>query len=206
MLLFLMLLSTLRLPSPTQLPQSTGSQQVSAPSTAAVELEISGPRLIRAGDNLKFRAFLVNRSSKVIAFPSPTGHSPSGYYGPALQWRITRTDGRILPSPRLVYCPVVGPPRVVDDNFVFLQPGEQVEIAIPFDPSDYFIFPGKGFYRVSLQILFTPPSAGRNADGSLRWFSGVADPSAMSPDRLEKVMRSPRIEATSNTWTMYLSE
>jgi hypothetical protein len=100
----------------------------------------------------------------------------------------------------------VGTPKVVDDNFVFLQPGEQVQIAIPADPSDYFTFPGKGFYRVSLQVWFTPPSAGHSADGSQRWFSGVADPSAMRPDRLEKVMSSPRIEATSNVWTMYLSE
>jgi hypothetical protein len=71
-------------------------QEATFPARASVELEISGPRLIRAGQNLKFSAFLVNLSSQLIAVPSPTG-----VYGSRFNWTITDTTGRVLPVPSL---------------------------------------------------------------------------------------------------------
>jgi hypothetical protein len=172
----------------------------SSPARASVELEISGPRLIRAGQNLKFRVFLVNRSSQVIAVPSPTGG-----YRPSFNWTITDTTGRALPVPPLFICGTKSAPSVGDNDFIFLQPGERTQIMDVGDPSNYFLFPGKGSYRVSLALQFIPPRIWHSADGSLTHYSGISG-STMTPDKQDHLLNAPTIEAASNNWTVYLSD
>jgi hypothetical protein len=188
-------------PAPAQQP---AAQAVSSPATAAAELEISGPRLIRFGDDLKFHVFLVNRSPSTILFPSPAGH-----YRPGLEWTITDTSGTVLPPPNWYssfgYCPVVGRPSVGDDDFVFLKPGERIEITNPGDPSYFFSFPREGFYRVTLHLGFQPPRIWHSPDGSLTSYMGICG-STMSPGKQEKLLNTPPVDVTSNTWTMYLSK
>lgn len=189
-------------PAPAQQP---ATQAVSFPANAAAELEISGRHLIRFGDDLKFHVFLVNRSPSTILFPSPAGH-----YRPRLEWTITDTSGTFLPPPhwdtsRGFYCPVTGRPSVGDDDFVFLKPGERIEITNPGDPSDFFSFPREGFYRVTLHLGFQPPRIWHSPDGSLTSYTGISG-STMSPDKQEKLLNTPPVEVTSNTWTMYLSK
>ena len=175
-------------------------QEATSPARASVELEISGPRLIRAGQNLKFRAFLVNLSSQLIAVPSPTG-----VYGSRFNWTITDTTGRVLPVPSLFICGTMSAPSVGDDDFIFLQPGERTQIMDVGDPSNYFLFPGKGFYRVSLTLKFIPPRIWHSDDGSLTYYSGISG-STMAPDKQDHLLNAPTIEAASNSWTVYLSD
>jgi hypothetical protein len=191
--------------SPAPAQQPTAQAAASSPANAAAELEISGPRLIRFGDNLKFHVFLVNRSPSTILFPSPAGH-----YRPGLEWTITDTSGTVLPPPNWYrslgfFCPVVGRPPVGDDDFVFLKPGERIEITNPGDPSDFFSFPREGFYRVTLHLGFQPPRIWHSADGSLTSYVGISG-STMSPGIQEKLLNSPPVEVTSNIWTVYLSK
>jgi hypothetical protein len=189
-------------PTPAQQPVS---QAASLPVNAGVELQISGPRLIRFGDNLKFHVFLVNRSPSTILFPSPASR-----YRPGLGWTITDANGIVLPPPdwygsRGFYCPVTGRPSVGDDDFVFLKPGERIEITNPGDPSDFFSFPREGFYHITLHLGFQPPRIWHSADGSLTSYMGISG-TTMSADKQEKLLNTPPVEVTSNTWTVYLSK
>ncbi len=116
-------------------------------SPAQVELEITGPRLINRGDTLHFHAFLTNRSAETIIVPAP-----DGMLQPVMNWKITDTVGKDLPVPHygVGYCPVTSRPAVSDADFVSLKSGERMEIPVLGDPSDLVLFPGKGFYRISL--------------------------------------------------------
>lgn len=196
--LFAALFSAVGSPAPAPAHPSA-PQDISAQNSAPVELKISGPRLIHVGDNLKFRAFLVNRSSQLIAFPSPTSQ-----YGRSTYWTVTDGVGRELPGPIFYVCGTVARASVADSDFVFLRPGERMEITNPGDPSSNVFFNGKGFYRVSLSIDFTPPTIRHSADGTLTYYTGISG-STMSPDKQEKLLNTPKLQATSNVWTMYLN-
>jgi hypothetical protein len=199
-MIFVLLLSAF-LASGTPVPKPrTDPQKATSPARASVELEISGPRLIRAGQNLRFRAFLVNLSPQLIAVPSPTG-----VYGPSFNWTITDTTGRVLPVPSLFICGTKSAPSVGDKDFIFLQPGERTQIMDVGDPSSYFLFTGKGFYRVSLTLEFIPPRIWHSADGSHTYYSGISG-STMAPDKQDHLLNAPTIETASNSWTVFLSD
>jgi hypothetical protein len=195
--LFAALFSAAGFPAPAP-SHPSGPKDTSAQNSALVELEISGPRLIHVGDDLKFRTFLVNRSSQVIAFPSPTSQ-----YGRSTYWTVTDGAGRELPGPIFYVCGTVARASVADSDFEFLRPGERMEITNPGDPSNNVFFSGKGFYRVSLSLDFTPPTIRHSADGKLTYYTGISG-STMSPAKQEKLLSTPKLQATSNVWTMYL--
>jgi hypothetical protein len=180
------------------LPAATArGDEVAQP--AAVQLEITGPRLIHRGDEVHFRVFLTNRSPETIIIPSPTGACE-----PGLVWLITDSAGKPLPPPPAVgfFCPVTGRPAVGDSDFVLLNRGERIEIPVDGDPTDSVMFRGEGFYRVSVTYHFYPPKIWRSADGKTTYMTGISN-SRMTPAWLERVMKTPPIHATS-TLSMYL--
>jgi len=180
---------------------SPGQSQTAAPAVSPLELTISGPRYIRRGDDLKFIVTLTNRSDTPVAvrshllFGEETGFA----------WRITDAGGRLLPphiyDQKLFVCPVTGP--VMDFMVTVLQPGEKMDYPFAGDPSDSFVFPGKGFYKVTLSYVLAPTqyvavSPFRPADEK---------PGAYTPQqKVEMIKTQPRFETTSNVWQMYLGD
>jgi hypothetical protein len=179
----------------------------SASAAPEVQLIISGPQLIRADQDLRFRAFLVNRSTEPIVVPSP-----AGWYQAVLTWKITDTSGKMLPPNKrwMVFGDNVGAgqgPAFKDVDFVLLKPEEKTEIMNLGDPADRFVFEGKGFYEVTLHYSFSPPldtphivvGQGQSAEHSQ---FGLYH-STLSPELRSHLLKNP-IEATSNKWKMYL--
>jgi hypothetical protein len=178
-----------------------------APAAPEVQLTMGGPQLIRANQDLEFRAFLINRSAEPIVVPSPTG-----WYQAVLTWKITDTSGKMLQPNKhwRVIADNVGAgqgPAFKDADFVLLKPGEKTQIVNLGDPADRFVFEGKGFYEVTLHYSFSPPLdtpqtvVGQGPDAEHSQF-GLYH-STLSLEIRSHLLKSP-IEATSNKWKMYL--
>jgi hypothetical protein len=195
-----LLLLLFGLGSPVSSPRSF-APDTSHFDSAAVELEISGPRQIRAGDDLKFQAFIVNHSSRIIALPSSSSSAIwSGW------WKITDAFGRTLPTPPPeLICGTHFQPPIADKDVIFVLPGQRAEIKDVGDPSIFFIFPGKGSYRVSLTVGFVTPRIWRTSGGGTA-YSGLSPDSTISGGKLDELLHAPSINVTSQTWTMYLTD
>jgi hypothetical protein len=187
---------------PAYSPGQVQPTATAAATPSPIELTISGPRLIQRGDTLKFKVTLRNRSDKPVAVRPPV------LYGEETRfvWRITDTDGRLLPphvydGPRQFICPVTGP--VMDFMITVLQPGEKMDYPFAGDPSDSYLFPRNGFYRVTLSYILAPTqyvavSPFRRPDEK---------PDGYTPQqRVELLKNQPRFETTSNVWQMYLGD
>lgn len=168
-------------------------------SPTSVELRLSGPRLVRRGDALHFKAVLVNRSTKPVAFAlRQGGWDCDGVFS----WTVTDTGDHLLPPvPRepvrgMICCLTSG---ISEEEVIVLQPGEKHEVAELSDPSDSFAFHGKGFYRVTLQFLFRP---GLVDQGNGRSFEEVVK----SGSKLELAFKTGTVGATSNVWNVYLTD
>jgi hypothetical protein len=170
-------------------------------STSPIEVRISGPRLIRRGDALKFLVTFTNRTDKPIALRLPRlWDDPT-----KLTWRVTDTSGHLLPphvytDPALGFCPVTSP--LSDLDIEVLAPHETRDYSYRAgDPSDEFSFPGKGFYRVSLTYILDPSTPIAKAPYEVP--SNEPDP--YTPDeKLALFKQTPRIETTSIEWQLYL--
>jgi hypothetical protein len=173
-----------------------------ASAALPVEVHITGPRLIRRADKLSFHVTLTNRSDTPIAirFPEGTGDSTE------TRWLITDSGGRVLPpyvytGPVMFYCPVTSGPS--DLSIIVLQPQESVEYPQPGDPSDSYVFPGKGFYRVSLKYVLDPASRVPVA----LYRPPDEPPGPYTPQqKIEMLRKMPHLEVTSNVWQVYLSD
>jgi hypothetical protein len=193
------LLIALHMPA-YSLGQAQTSAQ-SAPTVSPIELTISGPRYIRLGDDLKFKLTLTNRSEKPVAVRLPVLFGDETRF----VWRITDHGGRLLP-PRTYdqvrgVCPMTGP--VMDFMIAVLQPGETMDFPFAGDPSDSFVFPGKGFYRVTVSYVFAPTQY--VAVSSMR--PPDEKPEAYTPQqKVEMIKTQPRFETISNVWQMYLGD
>jgi len=181
-------------------PLTARAQAHSVPASP-IEVRISGPRLIRRGDALKFLVTFTNRTDKPIAL-----RLPRLWEDPAkLTWRGTDTSGHLLPryiytGPALGFCPVTSP--LSDSDIEILAPHETRDYSYRAgDPSDEFSFRGKGFYRVSLTYILDPSTPITKAAYEVP--SNEPDP--YTPDeKLAMFKRTPRIETTSNEWQLYL--
>ncbi len=185
---------------PVYSPGQTKASSSAAPSASPIEVTISGPRYIRRGDDLNFKVTLTNRSDKPVAvrshllFGEETGFT----------WRITDFGGRVLP-PRIYekqfVCPVTGP--VMDFMVTVLQPGEKMDYPFAGDPSDSFVFPSKGFYKVTLSYVLAPTQY-----ISVAPFRPLDEkPEAYTPQqKVEMIKNQPRFETTSNVWQIYLGD
>jgi hypothetical protein len=160
-------------------------------TAAGLELQISGPRAIRRGEQLKFKGKIVNHSANPVAFAlRQGGWDCDGVF----RWKVTDTGEHQLPPlqrERLwgVCCLTSS---VSEDELIVLQPGEEYLIPDLSDPSDFFAFPGNGFYRVSLRLIFDPSvrDAGQVKPGS-KWALAV---------------KTSRVDVWSNQWQMYLTD
>ena len=162
------------------------------PTPAGLELQISGPRLIRRGDALRFKGKIVNHSANAVAFALRQGNwDCDGVF----RWKITDASKRQLPSfetapVRGMVCCMTSP--VAEDELIVLRPGEEYALSELSDPSDFFPFPGKGFYRVSLRLIFEPE---------------VVDARQVKPgSRWELAVKTGRVDVWSNEWQMYLTD
>jgi len=180
------------------LPARAQAHVVSAP---LIEVRISGPRLIRRGDDLKFLVTFTNRTDKPIALRLPRLWEDST----KLTWRVTDTSGHLLPphvytSPALPVCPITSP--LSDWDIEVLAPHETRDYSyLAGDPSDAFSFPGKGFYRVSLKYVLDPSTPINKAPYEVP----SNEPNLYTPDeKLAMFKQTPRIEATSDEWQLYL--
>jgi hypothetical protein len=179
--------------------------QTQAPTPAAispVEVTITGPRLIHRGDALKFHVMVTNHSDAPIALRFPRGLGDTT----RLDWKITYPAGRTIPpyvynGPVFYYCPVVSGPS--DEDILIVQPHQTQEYPYAGDPSDYFVFPGKGFYRVSLNYVLDPTYPVVEA----KYRPPDEPPSPYTPrQKLELLRKMPHIEVTSNVWQLYLTD
>jgi hypothetical protein len=169
---------------------------------APLQMTISGPHLIRRGETLKFKVTLTNHSDKPVALRFPFLFDDETRF----VWNITNSTGRTLPpqvydGPPVYYCPVTG--AVNDMMISVLQPGEKMNYQFAGDPSDDFVFTGKGYYHVSLKYVLAPT---RNIEEA-RYRPLDEKPEPYTPrQKIEMLQNMPRFEATSNVWQMYLTE
>lgn len=173
-----------------------------APSTIApIGLRITGPRLMRRGDSLKFYVEMINRSGKPIAVRGGFGY----YDATGFDWKITDTGGRVLPAPiydgpPILICPVTGP--VPDKVITILKPGEKADYSgYVGDPSNSFVFPGKGFYRVTLHYTLD-----QTKEVAVCQFCGTSQEEYTPQQKVDILKSMGNFEATSNVWQMYLTE
>jgi hypothetical protein len=167
-----------------------------------LELRISGPGLIRTGQTLLFKVTLINHSSAPIAISMrEPGTSLSTFF-----WRITNSSGKEnpTPEPRLFWCPVTGVPlSPSDSDIIVLRPGEHFDVKKPGDPSDDFVFPGKGLYFVTFSYRFTAYSYRFTA-----WTQDEKDDkihirfAGLSPKNVELLKNTPDLNVISNAWPM----
>jgi hypothetical protein len=177
--------------------------QVQSASPPSIEVKISGPRLIRRGDVLKFHVTFTNRTDGPLALRLPHWWEQST----KLSWRITDTGGRLLPphtyaEPQLAFCPIDSP--ISDWDIEVLAPHETRDYSyLAGDPSDYFSFPKKGFYLISLSYILDPTTPVTKAPYEVP--SNPPEPYTGDQKR-DMFKRTPRIEATSNEWQVYFLE
>ena len=184
------------------LPAIPASQAVDSAPKPPVEMRISGPRLIRRGDKLNFHVEMINRSDKPIAVRPQFGY----YDATGFEWRITDAGGRVLPAPvydgpPIFICPVTGP--VPDKMITILKPGEKADYSeYVSDPSNSFVFKGKGFYRATLSYRLQQTNNVAVCD-----LCGQGEPEEYTPQQKVDMLKSMgTFEATSNEWQMYLTE
>jgi hypothetical protein len=128
--------------------------QTTTSNKSRLEIQISGPRLIRRDFPIKMMVTFTNQSEMPLALRFPFFFIDST----RLDWVVTDGAGHQLPPPPPIpiegVCPVTGP--VVDWSITVLDPGETMDYEFAGDPSDSVVFKGKGFYRVSLHYVLTP--------------------------------------------------
>lgn len=171
---------------------SQGRAVPNRPANSSLELQISGPRLIRRGDHLRFKGKIANHSANPVAFALRQGDwDCDGVY----RWKITDVGERELPPmpvdpvPGMLCC-LTSP--VSEDELIVLQPGQEYTLPELADPSDSFVFPRSGFYRVSVRFIFNPRTTGiEQANRGAKW---------------ELVKKTGRVDVSSNEWQMYLSD
>jgi hypothetical protein len=182
---------------------SQSHAQSAAPALSPLELRISGPRLIRRGETLKFKAVIVNRSPQPVAFAfRQGGWDCDGVF----RWKITDTGDHLLPPVprepiRGICCLTNG---VSEDEIIVLQPGEKREATELGDPSDLYGFPRNGFYRVTLRLMFTPELVVYEANGQFHQMrrEEVVEPKS----KLELAVKTGPVDVTSNAWSLYLAD
>jgi len=170
-----------------------------------LELKLFGPHFIREGQNLKFTAQLINRSSAPVLVPS----SDAVMYF-TMWWTISDISGRPLKQMPMFYCPVggfgwYGPEtlRMRDSDLVELRPGEKQEFTYD-DISESYIFPGRGQYVVNFFYSSTLPVAERESHGSIGTVSVTYDLSGLSAEKFASLKRTPLRSAASGPFVIEL--
>ena len=182
-----------------------GQTGAGVPQTSPVELTISGPRVVHVGDSLQFTATLTNRSPQAIAVPSEK--SQDWILMEGQWWNIVDKSGKRLKFKPSVDVPIdhmVGMPTFQESDFVLLKPGEKIDYTheVLGDPSDKFVFPGRGSYFVSLSWKFCAPRAEKRPDDTTAYTCGVT--MRLSESLKQTLFATPSYEVGSNVWTISL--
>lgn len=179
-----------------------GSVAAQGHSVAAspIEIKITGPRVIRRGEVLKFHVTFTNQTERPLALRFPRWWEQTS----KMYWRITDTGGRVLPphvytETQAGVCLIDGP--ISDWDIEVLAAGETRDYSyLASDPSDDFLFPRKGFYLVSLTYVLDPATPMAKAPYEVP----SNEPQTYTAEqKLEMFKRTPRIETTSNEWQLY---
>ena len=184
-------------------PSSQG-QTAQPAKPAPVELALSGPQTVHRGDNLWFTATLTNRSDATIAVPSSTS-SISWWYMIEGGWSVTDKKGKRLTSKQTgAFDNMTSMQTFKDTDFVLLKPGEKVEYNHETlgDPSDIFLFPGNGFFNVSLRWHFCTPTVKDLPNGTVAYTCGVTR--LLSQPVREILLATPPFVVNSNVWNISL--
>lgn len=175
-------------------------------SSSPVELSITGPMIVHKGDHLWFAAVLKNQSTATIAVPS---HRSEIFWWYTLEggWTITDGKGRALKSTQadvVRFDNMRHMPTFKDSDFVLLEPGETIEYGHENvgDPSDLFVFPGSGSYKVRLAWHFCTPTEKKLATDSIAYTCGIT--SGLSQALKDKLLSTPSFDVRSNVWNITL--
>jgi hypothetical protein len=170
-----------------------------------LELKIVGPGFIRQGEEVKYEAILINRSSEPIVLASQEARLDF-----ILTWTISDSSGRPLPQTPLLYCPVGGKGwykdltrRMKDSDIVVLKPGGKIEFSFD-DISAFYLFPGRGRYQVTFAYSYTPPAFEGNAGSPVDGFDAKYDLAGLSPSTLENLRHAVPLGVTSKPAIMIL--
>jgi len=192
-----------------------------------IELALSGPTSMRPSESLAAQRFVVkltNRSADLLVLVVREGRLLN------VSWNWNVTDAKGWPV-GIEFHPTGGfcgtPPytaeayaarhRLHDSEVQVLAPGESRDFAIPGGPSYDYLFPTKGTYRLTVMLNYVPPNATQYVDErgkrvevphTRTWFDTAGfdewDLSELSPDVLRTLQDSLPVQATSNTWSMWL--
>jgi hypothetical protein len=172
---------------------------LSAPNKSvntALELKVSGSHFLRDGQKLKLKVELRNRSSAPILVPASDALM---YF--QVDWTVNDTSGRQLSMVPLLYCPVGAPgwdgkPVVIhgkDSDLVLLLPGEKLEFTYD-DVTSFYIFPGRGQYKVQFAYTFYPPGPERQTTRHVGNHDEIYDMNGLSDGKFELLRQaSPQV-------------
>jgi len=186
-------------------------QQSRTPLNAPpVELRISGPGVIRVGQEVRFKVLLTNHSSHPIVVADRS----AGKMWSNFAWTVVDKNGDAVPT-----APVKPGQILVDDiagvlfdrELHVLEPEARLLYRLADDPTvsscypsgekmkclEKRIFPGKGTYRVRLHYRFSPKGEWDYKDlptGRL----------TLSPGNVEVLKMTPPVDITSNEWIVHL--
>ena len=169
------------------------AQKVPSTPQAPLELRISGPGILHTGQTLFFKVTLINRSSAPIAIST----REPGTTLPTFSWRIRNLSGERNPTrePHVIVCPLSGVP-LKDSDIIVLRPGEHFDVQKPGDPSETFIFPGKGLYFATYAYSFSAWVLDRKNEKT------ITESAALSPKYIELLKNTPALSVVSNAWPM----
>jgi len=186
-----------------------------------VELALSGPTTVRAGESLaanRYKVLLTNHSEEPLVLFARNDFLLNAQWS----WMVTDSQGspvgmELFPMMR-GFCgtmpysaeSMAAWHRLHDSDVLALNPGESYEFAIPVGPSDDYSFPRAGTYHLSVTLTYTPPKV--TTDDGDRWLPRRAYESEdqwgfsqLSPDAFHQLQDSLPVQATSNLWSLQLN-
>ena len=186
-------------------------QQSRTPLNAPpVELRISGPGVIRVGQEVRFKVLLTNHSSHPIVVADRS----AGKMWSNFAWTVVDKNGDAVPT-----APVKPGQILVDDiagvlfdrELHVLEPEERLLYRLADDPTvsscypsgeemkclEKRVFPGKGAYRVRLHYRFTPA-------GEWDYKDRPTGKHTLSASNIEVLKMTPPVDITSNEWIVHL--
>jgi len=175
-----------------------------------LEVRISGPGLIRVGQEVRFKIVLINHSAQPIVIADrSTGKMWSNF-----AWSVVDERGGAVPT-----APLKPGQILVDDiagvlfdrELHVLEPGEKLPYRLAGDPTvsscypsgenmkclEKRVFPGKGAYRVRLHYRFSPA-------GEWDYKDRPTGTLTLSPRNVEVLKMTPPVDITSNEWIVHL--
>jgi hypothetical protein len=119
-----------------------------AADSAPIQVVLSGPQVVNAGEPMQVTATLINVSSQPVAIALP-GAGGIGYFN--YSWKVTDPSGN-QPMRKTGFS--FPPERDVNDsNFVVLSPGERYQF-LPFDPSADLMLAPSASYSIRLTYRY----------------------------------------------------